>query len=88
MSFNYTTPSRQKELREIRSSSCWDRFLNKTISFDQANVSHYGNKKVRMQESLNSARTIDKSRTYRDEGNYVRPQGLRVNPRRYRKWFN
>lgn len=77
------TPSRVSQLKRIRSSSCWDRLMDRTMSYHQVNVSHYGSKHMRMRDGLSSARTIDKTQRYEDEGDFAKPQGLRVNPRMY-----
>ena len=53
------TPSRTQELKKIRSTSWWDRFLDRTTSYETANKSHYGNRQLRLDEWVKSSRTIN-----------------------------
>lgn len=55
------------------------------MSFEEANKSHYGNKSKRMHEGLTSARTIDKSQQYQDNGDFARTESIRVSRRDFNR---
>ena len=53
------------------------------MSYEQANKSKYGDKKIHTNWNLNSSRTINKSQIYEDNGDFSKIESKRVNPRKY-----
>ena len=67
INIQWVTPSRTNELKYIRNTSWWDRFLDRTTSFETANKSHYGNRSFRFDEWVTSSRTINPKYCWSEE---------------------
>ncbi|CAI2372975.1 unnamed protein product [Moneuplotes crassus] len=88
-----TNPSLATQMKRIRSTSAWERFMSDSKDYKQVNRSGYGDKKLRHKDYLNSSRTILAGQRKRgrngllceDSSEQARPQSKRVTHRGYKK---